>query len=120
VRSDRKHIFGDYGTKVMYTCVGVQVSRCSKKVLEAAPYMENLPRLHWRVLMRSMRMAERCFEAIGDSVVLSHIHHAKTAVPFQTMKLPHTNPTSPLLSIMVALHLVVMYFFDATQTLITP
>jgi hypothetical protein len=27
VRSDRKRIFGDYGTKVMYTCAGVQVSR---------------------------------------------------------------------------------------------
>jgi hypothetical protein len=33
VRSDRKLIFGDYGTNVMYTCAGVQVSRCSKKVL---------------------------------------------------------------------------------------
>jgi hypothetical protein len=65
-------------------------------VLEAAPYMETLPRLHWRVLMHSMIMAERCFEAIGDSVVLSHIHHAKSAVPFQMMKLPHTNLTSPL------------------------
>ncbi len=96
VRSDRKRIFGDYGTKVMYTCTGVQVSRHSKRVLEAAPYMETLPRLHWRVLMCSMIMAERCFEAIVDSVVLSHIHHAKSAVPFQTMKLPHTNLTSPL------------------------
>ena len=82
VRSDRKRIFGDYGTKVMYTCAGVQVSRRSKMVLEAAPYIEALPRLHWRVLMRSMIMAECCFEAIGDSVVLSHNHHAKSAVPF--------------------------------------
>ena len=80
----------------MYTCTGVQVSRHSKNVLEVAPFMENLPRLHWRVLMRSIKMAERCYEAIGDSVVLSHIHHAKKAVPFQTMKLPHTNLTSPL------------------------
>jgi hypothetical protein len=37
VRSDRKLIFGDYGTKVMYTCAGVQVSRSSKMVLQAAP-----------------------------------------------------------------------------------
>jgi hypothetical protein len=96
VRSDRKRIFGDYGTKVMYTCTGVQVSRRSKMVLEAAPYMETLQRLHWRVLMHSMIMTEHCFETIGDSVVLSHIHHAKSAVPFQTMKLPHTNLTSPL------------------------
>jgi hypothetical protein len=64
VRSDQKRVLGDYGTKVMYTCTGVQVSRCSKKVLEAAPYMEKLARQHWRVLMHSMRMAERCFEAI--------------------------------------------------------
>ena len=96
VGSDRKRIFGDYGTKVMYTCAGVQVSRNSKMVHEAAPYMEALPKLHWRVLMRSMKMAERCFEEIGDSVVLSHVHHAKSVVPFQTMKLPHTNHTSPL------------------------
>jgi len=33
---------------------------------------------------------------IPDSVVLSHVHHAKSAVPFQTMKLPHTNHTPPL------------------------
>ena len=70
MRSDRKLIFGDYGTNVMYTCAGVQVSRCSKKVLEAAPFMEKLPRLHWRVLMRSMRMTEGCFEAIGDTDVV--------------------------------------------------
>ncbi len=96
VRSDRKRIFGDYGTKVIYTCAGVQVSRRRKKVLEAAPFMEKLPSLHWRVLMHSMKMAECRFEAIGESVVLSHIHHAKTAVSFQTMKLPHAHLTSPL------------------------
>ena len=53
-----------------HACAGVQVSRCSKKVLEAAPFMEKLPRLHWRVLMRSMRMTEGCFEAIGDTDVV--------------------------------------------------
>jgi hypothetical protein len=59
VRSDHKHMFGDYGTKVMYTCTGVQVSRRSRKVLEAAPYMEKLPGKQWGVLMRLMRGAER-------------------------------------------------------------
>jgi len=73
VRSDRKRIFGDYGTKVMYTCAGVQVSRRSKMVLEAAPYMEALPKLHRRVLMRSMKMAERCFEEIGDGMVQANV-----------------------------------------------
>ena len=41
--------------------------------------------------MRLMTMAERCFEEIADSAVLSHIHHARNAVPFQTMKLPKAN-----------------------------
>jgi hypothetical protein len=27
---------------------------------------------------------------------LSHVHHAQYAVPFQTMKLPHGNHTTPL------------------------
>ncbi len=59
VRSDCKCIFGDYRTKVMYTCAGVQVSRWSCKVLEAAPYMEKLRRKHWRVLMCLIWGAER-------------------------------------------------------------
>jgi hypothetical protein len=96
VRSNRKRILGDYGTKVMYTCAGVQVSRCSRMVLESAPYMEKLPRNHWMVLMRLMTMAERCFGEVADSAVLSHVHHGHNAVPFQTMKLPHGNHTSPL------------------------
>jgi hypothetical protein len=83
VRSDQKRIFGDYGTKVMYTCAGVQVSRHSCMVLEAAPYIENLPRKHCIVLMRLMTMAERCFEKVVDSAVLSHVHNAKNAVPFK-------------------------------------
>ncbi len=62
VRSDQKRIFGDYGTKVMYTCAGVQVSRRSRMMFESAPFMKKLPRNHWRVLMRLMTMAEHCFE----------------------------------------------------------
>jgi hypothetical protein len=58
--------------------------------------MEKLPRNHWRVLMRLMTMTECCFEEVADSAVLSHVHHAHNGVPFQTMKLPHGNHTSPL------------------------
>ncbi len=46
--------------------------------------------------MRLMMMAEHCFEEVADSAVLSHVHHAHNAVPFETMKLPHGNHTSPL------------------------
>jgi hypothetical protein len=96
VRSDQTRIFGDYGTKVMYTCAGVQVSRRSRMVLEAAPYMKILPRKHWIVLMHLMTTAERCFEEVADSANLSHVHYAKNAVPFQMMKLSHANHTTPL------------------------
>ncbi len=51
MRSDQKRIFGDYGTKVMYTCAGVEVSRRSRMVFESAPFMEKLPRNHWRVFV---------------------------------------------------------------------
>ena len=46
--------------------------------------------------MRLMAMAERCFEEVADSAVLSHVHHAHNAVHFQTMKLPHGNHTALL------------------------
>ena len=36
VRSDQKCIFGDYGTKVMYTCAGAKVSRRSCMVLSCS------------------------------------------------------------------------------------
>jgi len=42
-RSDGKRIFGDYGKPVMYTCVGVQVSRNSREVLNCNAVMEKLP-----------------------------------------------------------------------------
>ena len=57
--------------------------------------MKKLPIKQWRVLMYLMRMAACCFEEIADSAVLSHVHHAKNAVPFQMMKLPHANHTTP-------------------------
>jgi hypothetical protein len=74
VRSDRKCIFGDYGERVMATCAGVQVSRNSQGVLDCAPFMENFPQHHWRVLMRLMRCAEYSFEAIADHQVISHVY----------------------------------------------
>ncbi len=46
--------------------------------------------------MHLVTMAERCFEEVADSAVLSHVHHAHNAVPFQTMKSSHGNHTSPL------------------------
>ncbi len=33
VRSNRKRIFGDYGTKVMYTCAGVQVAEVTTELV---------------------------------------------------------------------------------------
>ena len=45
-RSDGKRIFGDYGKPVMYTCVGVQVSRNSREVLNCNAVMEKLLECH--------------------------------------------------------------------------
>jgi hypothetical protein len=83
-RSDGKRIFGDYGKSVMYTCVGVQVSRNSADVLNVNAVMEKLPECHWHLLMKLMRHAEYCFEAIADNEVVSHLYHAKQVVPFKT------------------------------------
>ena len=91
VRSDRKRIFADYGKPVMYTCAGVQVSRNSPRILDHAPFMEKLPRHHWKALMRLMRCAEYCFESIADHQVISHIRHAKATVPYNTMTIPPPN-----------------------------
>ena len=98
VRSDRKRIFGDYGERVMATCAGVQVSRNSQGVLDCAPFMEmeNFPQHHWRVLMRLMRCAEYCFEAIADHQVISHVYHAKQVVPFKTMNMSSCKKSSTL------------------------
>jgi hypothetical protein len=85
IRSDRKHIFGDYGMHLMYTSAGVQISRNSPEVLNCNAVMDNLPEQHWTVLMKLMRHAEYCFEAIVDNEVISHMYHAKQVVPFKTM-----------------------------------
>ena len=95
-RSDGKRIFGDYGKSVMYTCVGVQVSRNSPEVLNFNAVMEKLPECHWHVLMKLMRHAEYCFEAIADNEVISHLYHAKQVVPFKTMTMPFSSHKSAL------------------------
>jgi hypothetical protein len=63
LRSNGKKIFGDYGKEI---CAGVQVSRNSRQVLDAAPFMAKLPLFHWRVMMKMMQCAEYAFEAISD------------------------------------------------------
>jgi hypothetical protein len=41
-QSDKKRVFTDYGKQVTYACVGPQVSRNSKCVLNNPPFMDNL------------------------------------------------------------------------------
>ena len=83
-QGDAKRVFTDYGKVVHYACVGPQVSRNSKTVLDHPPYMDGLPDPHWRSLVWTMKRAERCFRMIADHTVLSHLHHAKQVVPFKT------------------------------------
>ena len=95
-RSDKKRIFGDYGQPVMYTCVGVQVSRNSPEVLTCNAFMENLPERHWSALTKLMRHAEHCYESISDTQVISHMFHARQVVPFKTMTMPFSSHASML------------------------
>jgi len=46
--------------------------------------MKKLPLQHWRALLWLMRRAEESYKDIADHQVISHIHHAKKAVPFKT------------------------------------
>ncbi len=83
IRSDHKHIFGDYVRPVMYTSAGVQVSRNSPEVLNNCnAFQQNFPTWHWTILMKLMRSAEDCFERLADSEVISHMQHARQVVPF--------------------------------------
>jgi hypothetical protein len=88
IRGERKRIFGDYRQPVMYTSVGVQVSRNTSEVLTCNSFLQNLPKKQWSILMKLMRKAEDCFERLADSEVLSHIDHARVLVPFKTMTSP--------------------------------
>jgi hypothetical protein len=84
VRGERKRIFTDYGKRIMYTCVGNQVSRNSPQVLDQAPFMDKVKSHHLDALMWMMRCAELCFEQIANHQVISHVCHARSLVPFKT------------------------------------
>jgi hypothetical protein len=45
-QSDKKRVFTDYGKQVAYACVGPQVSRNSKCILNNPPFIDNLPIVH--------------------------------------------------------------------------
>ena len=94
IRGQCKRIFGDYQNPVMYTSVGVQVSRNSSEVLNCNSFLQKLPKRQWTILMKLMRKAEDCFERLADSEVISHIHHAKVVVPFKTMTSPFDSTNS--------------------------
>ncbi len=85
VRGEQKRVFTNYDKRIMYTCVGNQVSRNSPQVLNHAPFQDKLKRHHWEALMWMMRRAELCFKMIADHQVVSHICHARMVVPFKTM-----------------------------------
>jgi hypothetical protein len=91
IRSNGRRIFCDYGKSVMYTCAGVQVSRNSREVLDAGPWMKELPLCHWKVWTKLMWRVECCFEEISDLQVLSHLYHAKKIVLFKTMSMPSSD-----------------------------
>ena len=80
-RSDKKRVFTDFGKTPTYACVGPQVSRNSQKVLDYPAFMKKLPLHHWRALLWLMRRAEESYKDIAYHQVISHIHHAKNAVP---------------------------------------
>ena len=94
IRGQCKRIFGDYGHPVMYTSVGVQVSRNSSEVLNCNSFLQKLPERQWTILMKLMQKAKDCFERLADSEVISHIHHAKVVVPFKTMTSPFDSTNS--------------------------
>jgi hypothetical protein len=56
--------------------------------------MEKLPSHHWESLLWLMRRAEESFKTIADHQVISHIHHAKNAVPYKTFAARNPKSTS--------------------------
>ena len=93
-RSHKKRVFTDFGRTPRYACVGPQVSRNSQKVLDYPSFMNKLPSHHWESLLWLMRRAEESFKDIADHQVLSHIHHAKNAVPFKTFTTTNSQSAS--------------------------
>jgi hypothetical protein len=98
----------------MYTCAGLQVSRNSCEVLDAAPFMKQLPLCHWKVLMKLMKCAEYCFESIADHQVISHMLHTKKVVLFKTMNIPSQNSVT-LFKYYSSLAFGCNFFSDVTQ-----
>ena len=64
------------------------------KVHDHPSFMEKLPIHHWQSLLWLMRRAEESFKTIADHQVISHIHHAKNAVPFKTFTTSNPQSTS--------------------------
>ena len=93
-RSNKKRVFSDFGMAPKYACVGPQVSRNSPKVHDHPSFMEKLPIHHWQSLLWLMRRAKESFKTIADHQVISHIHHAKNAVPFKTFTTSNPQSTS--------------------------
>jgi hypothetical protein len=83
-RSEKKRVFTDLGKTPRYACVGPQVSRNCQEVLDYPAFMKYLPLHHWRASLWLMRQAEEAYKDMTDHQVISHIHHAKNAVPFKT------------------------------------
>jgi len=92
LRSNKKHVFTDPGKPPRYACIGPQASRTTPMIHEHPSFTQKLPSHHWESLLWLMRRAEECFKTIADHQVISHIHHAKKAVPFKTFT--STNPKS--------------------------
>jgi hypothetical protein len=53
-------------------------------VLNYPAFMKKLPLHHWQALLWLMQRAEEAYKDMTDHQVISHIHHAKNAVPFKT------------------------------------
>ena len=92
LRSSKKRVFSDPGKPPRYACIGPQASRTTPMIHEHPSFTQKLPSHHWESLLWLMRRAEECFKTIADHQVISHIHHAKKAVPFKTFT--STNPKS--------------------------
>jgi hypothetical protein len=58
IRGQCKRIFRDYGQPIMYTSVGVQVSRNSSDVFNCNSFLQKLPKRQWTILMKLMRKSK--------------------------------------------------------------
>ena len=92
--SNKKRVFIDFGKTPRYACVGPQVSQNSQKVHNYPSFMQKLPSHHWESLLWLMQCAEELFMTIANHQVISHIHHAKKAVPFKTFTTSNTQSNS--------------------------